>query len=165
MLRSLFALLMAATIVAAGSAEAQPRYNFPPEIIAAPMSRDCTGEFSVLKEEIVQRTKFLQAAADRRAQPIETCSLLDELGRAELRMIKYLETHAAECRAVTPYTERFLSNHSKTEAVKTNICAAARSRQAPPDFNGASWRSTVSPQGFSTPANPGDIWTAPPSIR
>ena len=88
MLRSLFAPLMAAAIVAIASAEAQPQYSFPPEIIAAPMAPDCTGEFAVLKEEILQRRKLLDASVSY-AQPNVTCGLISDFGRAELKMIRF----------------------------------------------------------------------------
>ncbi|QOZ72509.1 hypothetical protein [Bradyrhizobium arachidis] len=165
MMRSLFAPVMVATIAVAALAKAQPRSAFPPEIIAAPMAPDCTGEFSALKEEVGQRAQLLKAAAVRHAQPNEACKLIGDFSRAEVKLIKYLETHAAECRALARYTEQLLSNHSKTAATQIKTCTLAQQKQAPAGPTGDFWPSSVAlpPQGLSKPADPRDIWMTPQS--
>jgi hypothetical protein len=155
---------MTATIAIIASGEAQPRNAFPAEIIA-PMASDCVKEYSALREEAAQRGQLIKAAADRHAQPDEVCKLIGDFGQAEVKMIKYLESHATRCEASTQLTEQLRSGHRKTEAMQIKICAAAREKHAPAGPTGDFWPSPVAlpPQELNKPAGPKDFWMTPQS--
>jgi hypothetical protein len=53
--------------------------------------------FLPLREEAEKRGKLIKAASDRHATPAEACKLIGNFAQVEIKMIKYVETHAAQC--------------------------------------------------------------------
>ncbi len=53
--------------------------------------------FVPLREEAEKRGKLIKAASERHAPPDEACKLIGNFGQAEIKMIKYVETHSAKC--------------------------------------------------------------------
>jgi len=60
-------------------------------------SDDCMKGFVPLREEAEKRGKLIKAASERHAPPDEACKLIGNFGQAEIKMIKYVETHSAKC--------------------------------------------------------------------
>ena len=55
-------------------------------------------EFLPLREEAEKRGKLIKAASERHAPPDEACKLIGNFAQAEIKMIKYVESHSREVR-------------------------------------------------------------------
>jgi hypothetical protein len=174
--RSLVGPLTVAMIaLAAGEALAQDASPAPLPQQAEPLvvdpsrpadARECMKEFLPLREEAEKRGRLIKAATDRHAPPDEACKLIGSFGQAEIKLIKYLESHATQCGASTQLTEQLWSGHKKTEAVQIKICTLAREKHMPAGPTGDFWPSSISlvPQGLSKPG-PKDFWMTPQGIN
>ena len=74
-------------------------------------------EFIPLREEAERRGKLIKAASDRKASPDEACKLIGNFGKAEVKMIKYVEAHAASCGIPQQIAEQLKTGHKGTEAL------------------------------------------------
>ncbi len=90
----------------------------------------CMKEFLPLREEAERRGKLIKAASDRHASPDEACKLIGNFGQAELKMIKYVETHAAKCGIPPQIADQLKSGHKNTEALQKKVCTVAQQVQA-----------------------------------
>jgi hypothetical protein len=86
----------------------------------------CMKGFMPLREEAEKRGKLIKAASDRHAQPDEACKLIESYGQAEIKMIKYVEAHSAECGIPPQVTEQLKTGHKNTEALEKRVCNAAQ---------------------------------------
>src|ERR1700722_16635419 len=110
------------------AAGATPFTNTPmaaPPTQAGP-SDDCMKGFMPLREEAEKRGKLIKAASDRHAAPDEACKLIGNFGQAEIKMIKYVETHAAQCGIPPQVTEQLKTGHKNTENMQQRVCAVAQ---------------------------------------
>jgi hypothetical protein len=82
--------------------------------------------FMPLREEAEKRGKLIKAASDRHAAPDEACKLIGNFGQAEIKMIKYVETHAAQCGIPPQVTEQLKTGHKNTENMQQRVCALAQ---------------------------------------
>jgi hypothetical protein len=105
-------------------APAPPSQAGPPD--------DCMKEFLPLREDAEKRGKLIKAASDRRASPQEACKLISGFGQAEIKMIKYVESHAAKCGIPPQISEQLKNGHKNTEVMQQKVCAAAESAQQRP---------------------------------
>src|SRR5882672_2301293 len=71
----------------------------------------CMKEFLPLREDAEKRGKMIKAASDRHAPPDEACKLIGNFGQAEIKMIKYVETHAAKCGIPPQISEQLKNGH------------------------------------------------------
>ena len=53
--------------------------------------------FIPLRTEAEKRGNLIKEAGDRKASPQEACKLIGNFGKAEVKMIKYIEANAAKC--------------------------------------------------------------------
>jgi hypothetical protein len=86
----------------------------------------CMKGFMPLREEAEKRGKLIKAASDRHAAPDEACKLIGNFGQAEIKMIKYVETHAAQCGIPPQVTEQLKTGHKNTENMQQRVCAVAQ---------------------------------------
>jgi hypothetical protein len=100
---------------------APPSQGGPPD--------QCMKEFVVLREEAEKRGKLIKTASERHAPPDEACKLISNFGQAELKMIKYVESHAAKCGIPPQISEQMKTGHKNTEAMQTKVCAVAQQVQ------------------------------------
>jgi hypothetical protein len=89
----------------------------------------CMKEFVPLREEAERRGKLIKAASDRHASPDEACKLIGNFGAAEVKMIKYVEAHAASCGIPAQITEQLKAGHKGTEALQKKVCNVAQQVQ------------------------------------
>ena len=85
--------------------------------------------FMPLREEAEKRGKLIKAASDRHAGPDEACKLISSYGQAEVKMIKYVEAHTAQCGIPAQVTDQLKNGHKSTEALEKKVCGVAQQMQ------------------------------------
>jgi hypothetical protein len=116
----------------------------PAPPLQAGLADECRSGFVPLREEAEQRGKLIKAASERHAPPAEACKLIGNFGQAELKMIKYVESHAARCGIPPRISDQLKGGHKNTESMQKIVCAVAQQVQR---------------RGPSGPV--GDFWTLP----
>jgi len=86
---------------------------------------DCMKGFLPLREEAEKRGKLIKTASDRHATPAEACKLIGNFAQVEMKMIKYVETHAAQCGIPPQVQDQLKNGHKNTEGMQQRVCAAA----------------------------------------
>ena len=86
---------------------------------------DCMKGFLPLREEAEKRGKLIKTASDRHATPAEACKLIGNFAQVETKMIKYVETHAAQCGIPPQVQDQLKNGHKNTESMQQRVCAAA----------------------------------------
>src|SRR4029079_6753622 len=104
-----------------GPASGPPPPSSPPE--------ECMSGFVPLRKEAEKRGKMIKAAGERHAPPDETCKLITNFGQAEIKMIKYVESHAAKCGIPPLISDQLKQGHKNTESMKAKVCAVAQQMQ------------------------------------
>jgi hypothetical protein len=116
------------------AAGATPFTNTPmaaPPTQAGP-SDDCMKGFLPLREEAEKRGKLIKAASDRHAAPDEACKLIGNFAQSELKMLKYVETHAAKCGIPPQISDQLKKGHKGTETMQQKVCGVAQQMQKGP---------------------------------
>jgi hypothetical protein len=90
---------------------------------------ECMKGFMPLREDAEKRGKMIKAASDRHAPPQEACKLIGNFGQAELKMIKYVETHAAKCGIPQQVADQLKTGHKNTERMQKQVCDVAQQAQ------------------------------------
>jgi hypothetical protein len=90
---------------------------------------ECMKGFVPLREEAEKRGKLIKAASDRHAPPDEACKLIGNFGQSEIKMIKYVESHAAKCGIPTQIADQLKNGHKNTENMQKKVCAVAQQQQ------------------------------------
>ena len=103
---------------------APPSQAGPPE--------ECMKGFIPLREDAEKRGKMIKAASDRHAPPDEACKLIGNFGKAEIKMIAYVESHAAKCGIPPQISDQLKSGHKHTEEMQQKVCAVAQQRPQGP---------------------------------
>jgi hypothetical protein len=92
-------------------------------------AQSCSKEFTPLRADAERQGKLIKAASDRHARPDEACKLIGDFGEAELKMIKYVESHAASCGIPAQVTDQLKNGHKGTEALRQKVCNVAEQMQ------------------------------------
>jgi hypothetical protein len=130
----------------------------PPSQAGGPAD-ECMKGFVPLREEAEKRGKLIKAASDRHAPPDEACKLIGNFGQAEIKMIKYVESHAAKCGIPPQISDQLKNGHKNTENMQKKVCQVAQQQQKGPagpslsDVLGSSAalpEATVTKKGGST---------------
>lgn len=100
----------------------------PPSQAGGP-AEDCMKAFVPLREEAEKRGKMIKAASDRHASPDEACKLIGSFGQAEIKMIKYVESHAAKCGIPQQIADQLKTGHKNTDAMQKKVCNVAQQQQ------------------------------------
>src|SRR3569833_651874 len=140
----------AAPIGGAGAFSAAPPTQAGP-------GEDCMKAFVPLREEAEKRGKLIKAASDRHAPPDEACKLIRNFGQAELKMIKYIDTHAAKCGIPPQVVAQMKDGHKNTEAMATKVCNVAQQMQNQPRGPAGPSLSEVLGTGSAPEANAGKM--------
>jgi hypothetical protein len=111
----------------AGGAPTQPMGAPPPG--AAGPSEACMKGFVPLREEAEKRGKVIKAAMERKAQPEETCKLIESYSSAELKMMEYVKLNQAKCGIPAQISEQMKKGHEGTQATLKKCNAAAQAAQ------------------------------------
>jgi hypothetical protein len=88
--------------------------------------------FVPLREEAEKRGKLIKAAGERHAPPDEACKLIGNFGQAEIKMIKYVESHAAKCGIPPQIADQLKNGHKNTESMQKKVCSVAQQQQKGP---------------------------------
>jgi hypothetical protein len=92
-------------------------------------SDDCMKGFMPLRTEAEKRGKLIKAASERHAAPDEACKLIGNFGQAEIKMIKYVETHTTQCGIPPQVIEQLKTGHKNTENMQQRVCTMAQQGQ------------------------------------
>jgi hypothetical protein len=92
-------------------------------------SDECMKGFMPLREEAEKRGKLIKAASDRHSPPDEACKLIGNFGQSEIKMIKYVESHAAKCGIPPQVADQLKTGHKNTESMQKRVCAVAQQVQ------------------------------------
>ena len=92
-------------------------------------SDECMKGFMPLREEAEKRGKLIKAASDRHSPPDEACKLIGNFGQAEIKMIKYVESHAAKCGIPPQVADQLKTGHKNTESMQKKVCSVAQQQQ------------------------------------
>jgi hypothetical protein len=106
-----------------------PSFERPPGPSQAGPADECMRGFLPLREEAEKRGKLIKTASDRHAPPDEACKLIGNFGQAETKMIKYVETHAAQCGIPPQVSDQLKAGHKNTETMQKKVCAVAQQMQ------------------------------------
>jgi hypothetical protein len=90
---------------------------------------ECMKGFVPLRDEAEKRGKLIKAASERRAPPDEACKLIGNFGQAEIKMIKYVEGHAAKCGIPPQIADQLKTGHKNTEMMQKKVCQVAQQQQ------------------------------------
>jgi len=101
----------------------------PPQAGGSPDA--CMKEFMPLREEAEKRGKLIKAASDRHATPDEACKLIKNFGQSEIKMIKFIESHATKCGIPAQVADQLKNGHKNTENMQTKVCAVAQQPHGP----------------------------------
>lgn len=104
-----------------GGGAPPPQQGGPPD--------ECMKGFLPLREDAEKRGKLIKAAGDRHASPDEACKLIKNFGQAEIKMIKYVESHAAKCGIPAQISDQLKNGHKNTESMQTKVCNVAQQQQ------------------------------------
>ncbi|UFZ08572.1 hypothetical protein LQG66_30500 [Bradyrhizobium ontarionense] len=131
--------------------------GFQPRPMGAPQGGGpdgCMKEFIPLREEAEKRGKLIKAASDRHASPDEACKLIGNFGKAEVKMIKYVEAHAASCGIPQQIADQLKAGHKNTDALEKKVCAVAAQvqvrGQAGPSLSDVLGSSAALPEANAT---------------
>jgi hypothetical protein len=124
----------------------------PPSQAGAP--DECMKGFLPLREDAEKRGKLIKAASDRHAPPDEACKLITGFGQSEIKMIKYVESHAAKCGIPQQVSDQLKSGHKNTEAMQQKVCSFAQQAQqrgpAGPSLSDVLGSSAALPEATAT---------------
>jgi hypothetical protein len=95
-------------------------------------SDECMKGFVPLREEAEKRGKMIKAASERHASPDEACKLIGNFSQAEIKMIKYVESHSAKCGIPPQIADQLKNGHKNTEGMQKKVCAMAQQQQKGP---------------------------------
>ena len=85
--------------------------------------------FLPLREEAEKRGKLIKAASDRHAGPDEACKLIGNFSQAEIKMLKYVESHSAKCGIPPQIADQLKKGHKNTETMQQKVCGVAQQMQ------------------------------------
>ena len=110
--------------------------------------------FLPLREEAEKRGKMIKAASDRKAPPDEACKLIANFGQAEIKMIKYVQSHAAKCGIPPEVPEQLKHGHKNTENMQKKVCDVAQQQKqkgpAGPSLSDVLGSSAALPEATAT---------------
>jgi hypothetical protein len=104
-------------------------FERPPAPPSAGPSDECMKGFVPLREEAEKRGKLIKAASERHATPDEACKLIKNFGESEIKMIKYVESHAAKCGIPPQIADQLKNGHKNTDGMQKKVCAVAQQVQ------------------------------------
>jgi hypothetical protein len=90
---------------------------------------NCMKEFVPIREDAEKKGIMIKTASEHHAPADEACKLIRSFGQAELKMIKYVETHAAKCGIPPQVPEQLKAGHKNTETMQAKVCSVAQQQQ------------------------------------
>jgi hypothetical protein len=93
-------------------------------------SDECMNGFLPLRQDAEKRGAMIKTASERHAPPDEACKLITNFAQAEVKMIKYIESHQQKCGIPAQIGDQMRAGHKNTEGLLKKVCAAAQQQQA-----------------------------------
>jgi hypothetical protein len=90
---------------------------------------ECTKGFVGLREEAEKRGKLIKVASERHASADEACKLIGNYSQAEMKMINYIDSHAAKCGIPPQIGEQLKVGHKNTDGMQKKVCTVAQQQQ------------------------------------
>jgi hypothetical protein len=87
---------------------------------------DCMKGFMPLRTEAEKRGKLIKVASERHAPAEEACKLIGNFGVAEVKMLKYVETHMSQCGIPPQVLDQLKTGHKNTEGMQQKVCSMAQ---------------------------------------
>jgi hypothetical protein len=84
----------------------------------------CLAEFLKLREDVEKKGKAAKAASEHKATREEMCKQITVYSAAELKWVKFAESHVATCGIPANVATELKTVHTHTEDTKSKICAA-----------------------------------------
>lgn len=107
---------------------------------AAQGAMPCANDIMPMRQEADKQGNAIKAAAERKADRGEMCSLLKKFAATEQKFVKYLEDNSAWCGVPPEVIKQVKANHGRTLEFRNKACAAG---------------PAVGPAGPAVPAGPG----------
>ena len=98
---------------------------------APPQPPAACDKFAPLRESAEKDAGSIRAASERKASREEVCPLFQRFYAAEEKVVKFLETHKAECGIPPEVIKTSKANHAKTFNIRNAVCAKAPPSAAP----------------------------------
>lgn len=97
-----------------------------------PGGEECMNGFMPLRKEAERRGNLIKAASDRHAPPAEACKLIGNFSQAEVKMIKYVSSHAQKCGIPQQIHDQLAAGHKNTEKLLKQVCGIAQQQAQQP---------------------------------
>jgi hypothetical protein len=97
-----------------------------------PGAEDCMKGFMPLRQEAERRGNLIKAASARHAPAAEACKLIGHFSQAEVKRIKYVQTHQQKCGIPAQITEQLQGGHKNTEKMMKQVCNVAKQQAQQP---------------------------------
>jgi hypothetical protein len=107
--------------VGAGFSQPGPQAGAP--------SDECMNGFLPLRQDAEKRGAMIKTASERHAPPDEACKLIGNFSVSEVKMIKYIESHAAKCGIPSSVGDQLKAGHKNTESMQQKVCQVAQQHQ------------------------------------
>lgn len=103
----------------------------PPQQQAGPPpgAEECQKGFVPLRTDAEAKAKLIAAAGKRKAPPAEACKLIAAFSAAEVKMIKFVETHAQKCGIPPSVGDQMKKGHANTTDLQAKVCNVAQQQQ------------------------------------
>jgi hypothetical protein len=92
----------------------------------------CMDGFMPLRKEAEHRGNLIKKASERHAPASEACKLIGNFAKAEVKMIKYVQSHQQQCNIPPQVAEQLQAGHKNTEKTLRQVCNAARQQAEQP---------------------------------
>lgn len=112
-------------------------------IVAGPALADCASDASVIRTELEEKGKALQAAGKRKAEPQVLCKMLRDFTAVEARWVKFLQDNKDWCQIPAEIAKRAETQARGTVNTRNKICQVAANGGQMPQAGPA----PVPPQG------------------
>ncbi len=98
--------------------------NAPPAL-SADQRASCSKGFSPLYGEVAKKKWLLQHGSGR--SPADTCKLVDQYRRAELKLTEYLTSEGAtQCGITASFANQIKGDYKRTQAYRDRVCLDAK---------------------------------------
>ncbi len=88
----------------------------------------CMQEFMPLRAEVEKRGELVKQAGKRHASPVEACKLIGAYAAAELKVMKYVDSHIQQCGIPPEVPKQMRAGRVNTERMLKQVCEVAEGK-------------------------------------
>jgi hypothetical protein len=111
----------------------------------------CQDDFLKLRSELEKRGLALKSAGEKKVAAPEFCRLLRNFTSTEAQMLKFLTERKATCGIPDDIVKQTADGHTKSVAMREQVCKAAAGPAPPPPSQGLSGALGTAPFGAPPP--------------